>query len=162
MHTSTHDNTNMNLTIKGGNSFQKKLAAAAVEFAKSELMPKIRTLDIILKLRKFKPHADDDAIGWCMYDDDGKIRHREFTIEVSSEQTIEAFVKTIMHEMVHVKQYAKGEIRESYKGGELRVTWDNADHSKTSYSRSPWEKEAYSVQNKLYTKFMKEAMSYTI
>jgi hypothetical protein len=151
----------MQLSIRGGNAFQKKIAAAAIEFAKGELMPKIRTLDVTLTIRKFKSPHDDDAIGWCTYEDD-KIKHREFTIDVSSQQTIEAFIKTIMHEMIHVKQYANGEIRESFKTGELLVTWDNTDHTKTSYSRAPWEKEAYRVQNKLYSKFLKESMSYMI
>lgn len=152
----------MQLSIRGGTAFQKKLAASAVEFAKGELMPKIRTLDIVLTIRKFKATKDDDAIGWCTYEDDGKIKHREFIIDVSAHQTIEAFVKTIMHEMVHVKQYANGEIRELFRTGELCVMWDNNDHTKTSYSRSPWEKEAYSIQNKLYAKFLKESLSYMI
>lgn len=151
----------MNLTIKGGNSFQKKLAAAALGFAKTELMPKIRTLDIVLKIRSFT-EDEGNFVGWCMYDDDGKTKHREFTVEVSSKLAIEEFLQTIMHEMVHVKQYANGEIIERYKGGEMIMLWDNVDHTKTSYSKSPWEKEAYSLQNKLYKKFMKESMSYTI
>jgi hypothetical protein len=148
----------MMLTVRGGNAFQKKLAAAAVDFAKCEMMSKIRTLDIILKIRKFTKE-EGNVVGWCIYEDDDKVKHREFTIEVSGEQGIEAFIKTIMHEMVHVKQYALAEMRESYGNDKHRIYWKGTDHTKTAYTKSPWEKEAYRLQDKLYSKFMKEAMS---
>lgn len=148
----------MMLTVRGGSAFQKKLAAAAVDFAKCEMMSKIRTLDIILKIRKFTKE-EGNVVGWCIYEDDDKVKHREFTIEVSSEQGIEAFIKTIMHEMVHVKQCALAEMRESYGNGKQRILWKGTDHTKTAYTKSPWEKEAYKLQDKLYAKFMKDAMS---
>jgi hypothetical protein len=144
----------MQLTIRGGNAFQKKLAAAAIDFAKCELLPKIRTLDIELKLRKFSKD-EGNVVGWCIYEDDEKTKHREFTIEVSHEQGLEGFIKTIMHEMVHVKQYALAEMRESYANDKRRVLWKGTDHTKTAYTKSPWEKEAYRLQDKLYAKFMK-------
>jgi len=148
----------MMLTVRGGNAFQKKLAAAAVDFAKCEMLSKIRTLDIILKIRKFTKE-EGNVVGWCIYEDDDKVKHREFTIEVSGEQGIAAFIKTIMHEMVHVKQYALAEMRESYGNDKHRIYWKGTDHTKTAYTKSPWEKEAYRLQDKLYEKFMKEAMS---
>jgi hypothetical protein len=148
----------MMLTVRGGNAFQKKLAAAAVDFAKCEMLSKIRTLDIILKIRKFTKE-EGNVVGWCIYEDDDKVKHREFTIEVSGEQGIAAFIKTIMHEMVHVKQYALAEMRESYGNDKHRIYWIGTDHTKTAYTKSPWEKEAYRLQDKLYEKFMKEAMS---
>jgi hypothetical protein len=122
------------------------------------MLSKIRTLDIILKIRKFTKE-EGNVVGWCIYEDDDKVKHREFTIEVSSEQGIAAFIKTIMHEMVHVKQYALAEMRESYGNDKHRIYWKGTDHTKTAYTKSPWEKEAYRLQDKLYEKFMKEAMS---
>lgn len=151
----------MMLKVRGGSAFQKKLAAAAVDFAKHEMMSKIRTLDIILKIRKFTKE-EGNVVGWCIYEDDDKVKHREFTIEVSSDQCIEAFIKTIMHEMVHVKQYALAEMRESYGTGKQCIYWKGTDHTKTAYTKLPWEKEAYSLQNKLYAKFLKESLSYMI
>lgn len=144
----------MVVTIRGGSAFQKRLAAAAVDFAKTELLPRVRTLDITLKLRKFRKE-EGNVVGWCIYDDDERTKHREFTIEVSSEQALECFIKTIMHEMVHVKQYALAEMREGYKNDRHTIHWKGTDHTKTAYTKSPWEKEAYRLQEKLYTKFMK-------
>ena len=144
----------MVVTIRGGSAFQKKLASAVLDFAKAELLPKVRTLDVTLKLRKFRKE-EGNVVGWCIYEDDEKPKHREFTIEVSSEQALECFIKTILHEMVHVKQYALAEMREAYTNDKHRIYWKGTDHTKTAYTKSPWEKEAYRLQEKLYTKFMK-------
>jgi len=147
----------MQLVVRGGSAFQKKLAAAAISFAKDELLPKIRTLDITVKLRKFRKD-EGNVVGWCVWEDDDKPRHREFTIEVSSEQGLECFIKTLMHEMVHVKQYAMAEMREAYINDKHRILWKGTDHTKTAYTKSPWEKEAYRMQDKLYAKFMKSCV----
>lgn len=148
----------MILTIKGGTAFQRKLTEAAVNFAKQEMLPRLRTLDITVRLRKFSKD-EGNVVGWCIYED-ASHKHREFTIEVSTEQALECFVKTIMHEMVHVKQYALAQMREACndRGGHA-IYWKGTNHTKTAYTKSPWEKEAYRLQDKLYDKFMKNMMS---
>jgi hypothetical protein len=53
--------------------------------------------------------------------------------------------------MVHVKQYAKGELKERYKYGHKQL-WKGKDHSDTDYWDQPWEKEAYKLQDEMYAK----------
>ena len=50
--------------------------------------------------------------------------------------------------MVHVKQYARNEMTDSYWKGQMR--WRNRFIDKnTRYSKLPWEREAYRKQNTL-------------
>ena len=63
------------------------------------------------------------------------------------------WLSTLAHEMVHVKQFAKGEL-----SGNLS-RWKTRDHSNTEYWDQPWEKEARRLQSKLVAKFEQELAS---
>lgn len=92
---------------------------------------------------------DDWAIGYASMDiiptDNGKIKWA--TIELAN-QNKASFVKTLLHEWCHVKQYLRGEM--SLCGGK----WMSKDVSKLSYSKQPSEKEAYKEQERLYKKLV--------
>jgi len=120
----------------GGNKFQRAIAEKVVYEMIHALMPRMRTLEIEVQIKKLT----GDAVGWCMMED----TNREFTIEVSKDLTLKDFVTTVCHEMVHVKQYARKEIDgygEKWKGRKITP--------KTDYYDLPWEKEAYRMQDKL-------------
>ena len=58
-------------------------------------------------------------------------------------------MSTLAHELVHVKQFARGELTENLQ------YWKGKDHSETEYWDQPWEKEARRLQIQLMTKYMK-------
>ena len=61
------------------------------------------------------------------------------------------FVSTIIHEMVHVKQFARDEMN----GYDMR--WKSKIISvETDYMDLPWEKEAYKLEEKLISQIWKE------
>lgn len=64
-------------------------------------------------------------------------------------------LEALAHEMVHLKQYAKGELKDLIRPPKL-VRWKteyfHAD--KTDYYFAPWEIEAYGLQQGLLFKFM--------
>ena len=63
-------------------------------------------------------------------------------------------MKTVCHEMVHVKQYARNEMTDSFWKGKMR--WRNRFIKKnTSYSKLPWEREAYRKQKTLSKSYYK-------
>lgn len=68
---------------------------SAFEFAKSKLMPRVRKLHINVEMV-----TNIQATGDVMYEDD-----REFTVRLRRGVKKEEMIKTILHEMVHVKQY---------------------------------------------------------
>lgn len=125
--------------VNGGNKFQKEIARKVVDFCIKELLPRFRTLEITVNIKKLK----GDAVGYCMMED----TNREFEIEVSKELTLKELVTTLAHEMIHVKQYARNEMDEF--GGR----WKKAKVKEgTNYFDLPWEKEAYRLQDKLAQK----------
>ena len=124
------------IEVNGGNKFQKHIAETVVTQMIEALMPRIKTLEITVNIKKLT----GDAVGWCMMEDD----NREFTIDVHNKLTLKDFVTTICHEMVHVKQYARKETcgyGKKWKGKKI--------NPKTAYYDLPWEKEAYKMQDKL-------------
>jgi hypothetical protein len=63
-------------------------------------------------------------------------------------------LKTIAHEMVHVKQYMRGELdgyNETWKG-KSAARWMKKD-----WSLHPWEREAIKQEKRLYNKYWKGA-----
>lgn len=74
---------------------------------------------------------------------------RKFIIEVHPWIGAKEIFKTLAHEMVHVRQFAKGHTNESlskWKG--VAINADNID-----YYHHPWEMEAYSLETCLFMKF---------
>ena len=132
------------VTVTGGDKTQRKVAEITTHQMIAELLPRFRTLDIEVKLKKFTK-TDRDAIGWCLMEDN----NRTFVIEINKDIGITELVTTICHEMVHVKQYARNEMTdECVEFG--AATWKGRKVSpKVSYYDLPWEKEAYRLQDKL-------------
>jgi len=60
------------------------------------------------------------------------------------------WMSTLAHELVHVKQFARGELTENLQ------YWKGKDHSETKYWEQPWEKEARRLQKKLMNEYMSE------
>ena len=131
----------MNLVeVSGGTKYQRDIAQKVVYQMIEVMMPRMRTLEIEVKIRKIS----GDAIGYCMMTDN----NRTFEIEIDKKQSIKDLVTTICHEMVHVKQYAKNQMDDGIRSGVAR--WKNRTVSfDTEYYDLPWEKEAYAMQENL-------------
>jgi len=63
--------------------------------------------------------------------------------------TLDEIILNLAHELVHAKQFIRGELHPNLN------RWKNLDYSNTIYSRQPWEKEAYLLEDKLINKFWK-------
>jgi hypothetical protein len=138
------------VTVTGGNAKQRKEVEEIVEWCIQELMPRYRTLDITIQLRDIL--TKEGAYGWCM-----PCSNREFELDVHKKykefvKGKEDFVKTIMHEMVHVWQYATGTLKQTL--GEMM--WKKKDYTNTPYSKQPWERQAHRMEDKLYAKWLRE------
>ena len=138
----------VDLDIKGGLKAQRNLVDDLIIFALNEL--KLTRMNLEIKVKLCNPSNVD---GFCMWEDDN-VKPRQFTIEARKDQNYEDFCTTILHEMVHVKQYARGELKERYKAGHKQL-WKNRDYTEADYLDQPWEKEAYKMQEILFKKFVK-------
>ena len=133
--------------VTGSNIFRRSLAENVVNFCIEELMSRMRTLDIEVKIRSMK---DEAAIGFCLETDNNR------TFEIDAERTLdeENFIETICHEMVHAWQGATRKMKEKpnkrlwlCKDGKYR------NYTNCAYMRQPWEVEAYRMQSGLLKKF---------
>jgi hypothetical protein len=105
-----------------------------------KLMPRLKNLEIDIKL---DPRLSEKTgcEGFCLQVDD-----RQYELEIDSNLGLRDFVTTIVHEMVHVKQGVRGELRELMG----KQYWKGRVCNK-EYMEQPWEKEAYRLQDKLAT-----------
>ena len=127
----------MNLVeVTGGKKYQRDIAEKVVYQMIEAMMPRMKTLEIFVKIRKIS----GDAIGYCMQED----TNRMFTIDIANNLSLKDFITTVCHEMVHVKQYARNEM--SVYGRKWKKKKVDCD---TAYFDLPWEKEAYRMQDKL-------------
>jgi len=134
------------LSIEGGTSKEQRLAYDAVNFALNYLMPRKKNLSVDVNVLDIPDDAD--AYHCCVEKNYHEIEIQQGLIE-------EDFVTAIFHEMVHVKQHERGElkdygIRKAWKGEEHISIFSTTDE----YMELPWEEEAYRLQEEMYTKWI--------
>jgi hypothetical protein len=74
---------------------------------------------------------------------------RSFVIELHKKDTEVEKLKTLAHEMVHIKQYVRNELNESMN------TWKGRkiDSDAIDYNDQPWEVEANQLGDELYERY---------
>ena len=130
----------MFVKVTGGSESQKKHTQRMVEFCVKTLMPRMKTLDIEVKLCK-----PTGALGYCLELDN----HRQFEIEIDKTQPLRRLIETVAHEMVHVKQYARRELHPTTDA------WMGKTYNpkKISYWDLPWEIEAHGREIGLFIRY---------
>jgi uncharacterized alpha/beta hydrolase family protein len=125
------------LYVFGGKKKEREVAEAVVAWSLKKLMPRMRTLSVTVQFNKL------DAYGYCMMGDN----NREFVLDINKGLNLPDLISTIVHEMIHVKQYARKELRYDRNGNQM---WKKSRVSaNTAYMDEPWEKEAYRLEKKL-------------
>jgi hypothetical protein len=132
---------------------QRKYIQSQVEFCVQKLMPKMKGLEITIRMKDLKK---EKVYGYCLADPDGDAevadRPRTFEIQVDKGLKLRKALETICHEMVHVKQYARGELYESSVKGMHRWhgEWMKND---PDYWDCPWEWEAMGRETGLFVQW---------
>ena len=131
------------ITVIGGKPKQRKYVESMVHFCIDTLMPRMRTLEIEVKLCSPK-----GAMGYCLETDN----NRTFEIEVDRTLSYRKMLETVAHEMVHVKQYARRELHPVHN------IWMGKTYNpeKTSYWDLPWEIEAHGRELGLFIRWAEQ------
>ena len=150
----------MQITVTGmvGKRKEKALLKEAAEFFAHQLMdPRmVRNITLDIEVRN-----EMDVQGECV-DEDGFKNPRWFTIGLRL-QNIDEMIKTLGHEMVHVKQHAKNELVTGVmtltRGGfKMSSKWQGElwkpKSKEHAYYDSPWEIEAYGREVGLFQKWI--------
>ena len=138
----------MRVSIQGGSKSQKKYVRSAVKFCQKQLMPRMLDIHVNVKIADLK----GKALGYCLpLVDDGERadRPRYFEVEVCSKSKLRTLLVALCHEMVHVKQYARGELYESQLTDKTR--WQGKWMAKRpDYWECPWEWDAMGREHALF------------
>ena len=149
----------MLITVEGYRSHNKKLYQAigeAAQFYGDRLLGKRMAKNILLEIKLTNDlKKKEQAYGYCHVIDDNLNRPREFHIELdtSMRYKLEQILTWLAHEMVHLKQFVRGELFD-YETG--RVQWKTRSFGRVQYNDQPWEIQAYKMENELYEMFEEE------
>lgn len=141
----------MRLTSKGiPNHISKSLCKKAIKFyAKYLLSVRLyETISIHVEFIKYEKHE----YAYCNPEDE---YNRTFLISINKNLSKEDTLRSIAHEMVHVKQYVKRELKHYTRGDKVKFLDEFFIESKTNYWIRPWEKEARALEEILYEEFVR-------
>jgi len=130
----------MLVDIQGTSKKKTSLIRKVIEYMMNELKLK----NIFIDVEVSNLFVNEKAYGFCSCQN-----KTEFLIELDQTLNVQELIETICHEMIHVKQYATGELVEKGK----KILYKNCLYESSSDS-SPWEKEAYEKEIIFADKFI--------
>lgn len=132
----------MDIQFNIKNSGSKEFIGMVVKFFEQEL--KLKNSSWTLDVRTERGMRFDGTRGCVTY-----VGPKYLVMFVDSGLDMERLVLTLAHEMVHVKQYARGQIK--HKLGGKTYYWMGKPIRKQYYDQ-PWEVEAFSKERVLANK----------
>ncbi len=139
------------------NSDCKKLKSLSTFVLKKFFTENMRNklkIDVVFKKNLFK---DSNSYGNCVWEDTHR-NPREFTIQLDPNQKISLLLNSLAHELVHVKQWAKGEYYELVSKPKVyKFNGKLVDTQKVDYWDTPWEIEAHGRAIGLVVQWVRKA-----
>jgi hypothetical protein len=146
----------MYVTTRGSDRKTQKLCKDIAQYCADILLGPRLSDKIELRIEFVKQLDKHNAIeGDCGWEDD-ELRPREFTIRIREGMNLSRKLRTICHEMVHVKQYAKGEMKQMWKPARTTKFQGVYFSDDMDYWDTPWEIEAFGRESGLYTRWVDE------
>lgn len=145
------------IEVTGGTQKQRELVQSIAEWCAVKLMGSrlASVVNVEIELRRDM----GDSLGNATWEDDNH-RPRDFSMEINSsnELRLRKILETVAHEMVHVKQYAKGEMKDLISRPINIRKWQGQefDTATVSYWDLPWEVEAYGREMGLFVRWAEE------
>ena len=110
-------------------------------------------LDSLHILVQYTAGLSKELKGYTQYAEQKKWKVRQVIIRINTQFSVKEQWLTLTHEMVHVKQFRRGEL---IAHGGATYTWKNHHHpniGKIAYHQRAWEKEAFRLEKKLYQNY---------
>jgi hypothetical protein len=146
----------MYITARGSDRKTQKLCKDIAQYCAEKLMGKRLSNNIELRIEFAKKLDKNSAIDGDACWEDDELRPREFTIRIREGMSLNRKLRTICHEMVHVKQYAKGEMKQMWKPARTTKFQGEYYSDDIDYWDTPWEIEAFGREDGLYTRWVDE------
>lgn len=130
----------------------KVIMRQAIQFYADMLMTTRLQSTLVINLRFVEKQKN---LAECCWLGNDPVRPKSFSITVRSSATLVKKLKALAHEVVHIKQFATGELidmvstnYEEVKWKGKRYVYSDTDHD--LYWTAPWEIEAYGRETGLY------------
>jgi hypothetical protein len=136
----------MEIEIAARASLTKTVIETCVELFKKEL--KLQNSKYSLVILTDRGMSKRDGCRGTVF----QVGPKSLGMVIDTAMSIENLIITLAHEMVHVKQYARGQITH---GKNLKSKFWMGQRIKSQYYDSPWEIEAYSKERVLANKIFK-------
>jgi len=133
---------------------ERKIMKMATHFYASRLMSDRLSDSLEINVNVIKDfYTKNKILGEAFPKDDefGNTSKKNFVINLEWNKLGKRVLQCLAHEMVHIKQYAKGELKFHEKGN--LVTFQREQYQGDEYWESLWEIEAYGREVGLYQKF---------
>ena len=134
---------------------QKAIVTECTQFMLDKYLPRIQDR-LVLQIKGSASLLEDDGLyGYTDYLDDDPWE-RMFEIKIHSKLGYRAFIETYIHELVHVKQFAKGEMKHLARTPDV-LNWrrNRIDTRLYDYWDLPWEDEAHRLERPLANEFLR-------
>ena len=136
------------LNITGGRKKQRQVVEDVVKWSIKKLnLHRIRTLNLTFSIKSLK-----SLYGQLEQLDD---KRREFSVVLDKNVDTKDLIRTVIHEMVHIKQYIRKEMDSEIVGSRMR--WKSKTYPyDIKDDDMPWEKEANRLETKYGNEYLKE------
>ena len=143
----------MQIKCTGGTKNQKKYAKSIALFCAGKLMHRNLIDNISLQIKFSKTlYKDCGNLGNITWEDDN-YKPREFVMEIDNTVRLRRVLESVAHEMVHLKQFAKGEMRDMMTADKTEWFGQTLHSRSHDYYDLPWEIEAHGREVGLFVRW---------
>jgi hypothetical protein len=137
--------------------FWRDRVMSALSYYANKLFTETELKDLTIYVNFDKSLSKEKTDGYCECIEAGE-NPRIFSIGLGTSRQV-CIEKVLAHELVHIKQYARNELKELPEE-DSSVLWRNEKHIANNededvYFDSPWEIEAYGREVGLYSRYVK-------
>lgn len=135
------------------NPLQKKIAKSFCDFAMRKFMPR-KCDSITIRIHGSDTLFKDEYVYADVIYEESHCP-RDFKVRIDTTIDNETFIRSLAHECVHIKQWAKGEMKQ-YERDYKMTRWhkQKINHERVKYYDQPWEIEAHGREQGLYFEFI--------
>lgn len=137
----------MSYIFLSGYGYRKRICKDVTTWFLNKFLPRHKiTVEILHRGLK-----REQVYGYCDFVDDYK-RPREFLIELDTHMDEELYIKTLLHELVHLRQWVDGSLQLRYG----KMCYCKEPVEKYEYEYQPHEIEAREEEETLYVEYIKQ------
>jgi hypothetical protein len=137
------------IDVNGGKKKERELMISLADFCVKKLMPRKKNLDVNISIKRNM--IEDEGMFAGVIDTDDT---NTFDMDIDSSMSLRKKLLSVAHEMVHVKQFTRGELKHTNRY--TKKLWYGKAISEANYWECPWEIEAYGRELGLFTMWIEE------